>query len=94
MKKLEFDVPEEAMRTIADTPQAFARAMRLAAATYWYGRGDMTMGTAAALAGMSQSRFMHALKEAGLPTTDEDLNRLDAELDYLMHRRQPGGVGG
>jgi hypothetical protein len=94
MTNVDLDVPDEAMRAIAGTPDAFICSMRLAAAMFWYGRNDVTMAHAAAIAGVSQNEFMASLKEAEQPTTAEDLDALDAELSVLAQRRPSGGVGG
>jgi hypothetical protein len=94
MAMIRFEVPEEAMAPIAATSEAFACAMRLAAAMFWYGRGDATMSVAAAIAGVSQPQFMRALKQAEQPTTDESLDSLDAELAYLAQHRPPDRAGG
>jgi predicted HTH domain antitoxin len=76
------------------TPEEFARALRLAAALFWYGRSEITLGTAAALAGLSQAEFMRALKQAKQATVVVDLDDLDQELTFLAQRRaqtRPGG---
>lgn len=94
MTRVRFDVSEDSLRALAATPDAFAQAVRLAAAMFWYGRSEITFGTAAALAGMSQAEFMHALKEAGQDTAVVDLDDLDRELTYIRRRRSPGSDGG
>jgi predicted HTH domain antitoxin len=94
MTTISFDAPDEALRAVSSTPEDFAGAIRLAAAMFWYSRGDLTMGTAAALAGLSQAEFMHALKQAGQDTTAADLDDLDRELAYLAKRRTRDAAGG
>ena len=80
MATIRFDVPDEAMRLVAETEEAFACAVRLAAAMHWYGRGEVSLSTAAALAGMNLREFMHALKAAGQDTTVIDWDDFDREL--------------
>lgn len=87
MATIYFEVPNEAMKAISTTPDEFACAVRLAAAAFWYGRSEVTLGTAAAIAGLSQTEFMHALKSRGLETVAVDLDDLDRELAFLAERR-------
>jgi predicted HTH domain antitoxin len=94
MATIQFDVPDEALRAVAETPEAVAAAVRLAAAMFWYGRSEISMGTAAALAGMSQAAFMRARKEAGLDTFVVDRDDLDQELAMLTERRAPAASDG
>jgi hypothetical protein len=94
MTAVSLEIPDDAMHAIAGTPEAFTCAMRLAAAIFWYGRDEVTMVTGAAIAGLNQVAFMAALKEAGQPTTAEDLDALDAELSLLEQHRQSGSTGG
>lgn len=92
--KISFDVPEESLRATGATAEEFARALRLAAAQFWFGRSEVTLGTAAAVAGLSQAEFMHALKKAGQDTVIVDLDDLDRELAFLAERRSRSGEGG
>ena len=87
MATIHFEVPDEAMEATRATPAEFARAVRLAAAMFWYGRSDVTLGTAAAIAGLSQAQLMHELKSAGQNTVAVDLDDLDRELAFLAERR-------
>ncbi len=93
MATIRFEVPDEAMEAIRATPEEFACAVRLAAAMFWYGRSDVTLGTGAAIAGLSQAQFMHALKSAGQDTVVVDLDDLDRELAFLAERRAPSAAG-
>ena len=56
-----FEVPVDAMRAVSPTPEAFACEARLAAAMFWYGRSDVSLGFAAQLAGMTIRDFLYAL---------------------------------
>ena len=94
MATISFEVPEEAMRAIAATPEDFAHALRLAAAMYWYGHADITMGTAAELAGLSRVAFMRALKQAGQDTFAIDWDDFDQEITFLMDRHARAADGG
>ena len=87
MTTISFDVSDEALAVTGGAPEAFASAIRLAAARFWYGRGDLSMSAAAAVVGMSLREFMRALKEAGQDAFSVDLADLKDELAYLAERR-------
>jgi predicted HTH domain antitoxin len=93
MTTISFDVPEDSLRTMAATPEDFALAVRLAAAMFWYGRRELTLGSAAMLAGMSQAEFMHALKEARQDTFQIGLDDFDRELAFLAERHTGNKAG-
>ena len=65
MAEVRFEVPDEAIELVAPTPADFARSLRFAAASTWYQQGDVTMSTAAAIAGMDLRDFLTALAEHG-----------------------------
>ena len=87
MATISFEVPDEALRAVTETPEQFTRAVRLAAAMFWYGRADVSIEMAAALAGMSLTSFMHALKEAGQNTFVFDPEEFELEVAFLTERR-------
>ena len=94
MATISFDVPDDAMQVIDATPPSFACALRLAAAMFWYGRSDVTVGTAAAIADLSQAEFMRALKQAGQDTVVVDPEDLARELAFLAARRSADAADG
>jgi predicted HTH domain antitoxin len=61
----------------------FACWLREAAALYRYSRGEISLGTAAALAGTSQAAFLRLARAAGLPTASANLEELEQELALL-----------
>ena len=63
---------------------------RFVVAMFWHGRSGVTMGTTAALAGLSQAQFMHALKQAGQETVLYDPEDLAQEFAFLAERRSSG----
>ena len=75
-----FSVPLWVVEGRGMTPDDFARWVRVSAALYRYGRSEISLGTAAALAGMSQAAFMRVLKEAQQDTFVIDWDDLDREL--------------
>jgi hypothetical protein len=91
---ISFSVPSWVVERRDMTPEAFARWVRVAAAQYRYGRSEISFGTAAALAGMSQAGFMRVLKEAKQDTVVIDWDDFDRELAELARRRPPESAGG
>jgi predicted HTH domain antitoxin len=87
MTAVSFDLPEESLRVLHTTPEHAGRVIRLAAAMYWYGRSEITLGTAAGFADMSQVEFMRALKAARQDTFVFDPDDFDKELSFLQECR-------
>jgi predicted HTH domain antitoxin len=81
-----FDVSEEAIQEAGATPEEFARAVRLAAAMFWYGRSEVTMGTAAEIAGLDLRDFLTALSKHKQDIFAVDLDDLDQELAFLAQQ--------
>jgi predicted HTH domain antitoxin len=94
MTTVSFDVPEESLRALHTTPEHAGQVIRLAAAMYWYGRSEITLGTAAGFAGLSQAEFMRALKTAGQDTFVFDPEDFEKELTFLKERRASDASGG
>jgi predicted HTH domain antitoxin len=63
------ELPESVLTTFAETPDAFAREIRLAAAIQWYREGRVSEGKAAEIAGLSRTDFLDALRRAQVPAT-------------------------
>lgn len=80
MALVTFEVPDEAMRAISPTPEEFACAVRLAAAMFWYGRAEVSQGTAAAIAGLNLRDFLFALSRHKQDIFVVDFDDLDREL--------------
>ena len=93
MCKVSFETPSWVIERRHMTSAEFADWVRVAAAIFRYTREEISFGTAAALAGMNQDRFMLALKELGQDTFTVDLDDLDRELAYLAERRRPDSAG-
>ena len=89
-----FTVPASVVSRRNMTPEAFACWVRVAAAMYGYGQGEITLGAAAALAGMSQAAFLRQLKEAKQDSFTLDLDDFRQELAYLAERRRAESAGG
>jgi hypothetical protein len=59
--------PPDVISPIAETPEAFAKEMRVAAALFWYTQGRLSLARAAELAGLTEFGFLAAWSAARLP---------------------------
>jgi len=59
------------------------RTSELNQAEHLYQSGDMSIGQAAKLAGMSLVAFTEHVSRLGIAAVDYDLEELDVELDYF-----------
>lgn len=62
------------------SPQEFTRELRLAAAIFWYSRGDLSREEAARIAGLDRTDFILALAREKVNVIDVDMNELRREL--------------
>lgn len=62
-------------------PAEFEREMRLAAAIYWYERGQISQEKAAQIAGLDRTDFLMALAREGVNAFVVDFDDLDRELE-------------
>jgi hypothetical protein len=77
-----FSVPDHALHAVGQTAATFPGWMTRMAALFIYGRGEVSLGTAAAIAGMTTAEFMALVKSYHLPTAHE----LPAEIDEAVAR--------
>lgn len=87
-------LPEELLASIAETPDAFAKELRLAAAIEWYREGRVSQGSGAEIAGLNRGDFVDALVRAKVPAgrddthePSEEANRTAESGEASMHRR-------
>jgi predicted HTH domain antitoxin len=64
MPTVMIDVDPETIDRIGGTPDAFSRELRLAAALFWYAKGQISQGQGAEMAGLSRREFLEALGRA------------------------------
>lgn len=83
-------LPDEALPGRFRSPDEVAAGLRLAAAAYWYGRGEVSQGNSARIAGMSPVEFIDALAREGVDAFHGDLAERDEELERARaaHRAQ------
>lgn len=78
MIQVTVNVPEEFLANRdADT---FAQQMQLAAAIYWYARGEVSMGKAAEFAGLNRPEFLDILAHEKIDVFQVDFDDLEREL--------------
>lgn len=81
MTTMTLDLPDEVFSTLRRTPREFALEMRVAAAAYWYSRGDVSQEKAALIAGLDRGSFIDELARRGIDVFAVDLNDLQEEFD-------------
>jgi predicted HTH domain antitoxin len=72
------DLPPDVFSALRKSPGEFVREMRIAAAIYWYSRGEVSQGKAADVAGMTRVEFLDELarrKVDAFVVDEEDLRR-------------------
>ena len=74
------ELPGDALAPIAESPDAFAKEMRLAAAMLWYVQGRISHERAAQYAGLSRIAFIDALAAAKLPAFHVDVDEVMEEV--------------
>jgi predicted HTH domain antitoxin len=80
MATVSFDIPDEELCTFDKSPEQFARAVRLAAAMFWYNQNEISIGRAATVAGIPYADFMEALAATKIETFRVDIDELRQEL--------------
>lgn len=77
MATIAIDIDEAEWSGLAETPEEFARELRLAAAIEWCRQGRISQGRGAEIAGLNRWDFMQALSRARvevLPIAPGDLD--------------------
>lgn len=87
MAEVRFEVPDEAVELVAPTLADFTRSLRFAAASTWYRQGEVTMSTAAAIAGLDLRDFFTALAEHGQDMITMSIDDVRHDLDVLAQRQ-------
>lgn len=90
MAEVTIDLPVETFAGLGETPEAFVREMRLAAAIFWYARGRISQGKGAEIAGLKRREFIEALGRArvdAIQITEEELQE-EVERDLQARRER------
>ena len=80
MTQVTLNIPDEIMSNQTEPPEDFAHRLQLAAATYWYARGELSQGKAAQLAGMNRKEFLEHLAHEQIDVFQVDFDDLAQEL--------------
>jgi predicted HTH domain antitoxin len=79
MPTLTLEMPEDAFAALRRSPEEFARDMRLAAAIFWYSRGDLSQEEGARIAGLDRTDFILALAREKVDVIHVDMDELRRE---------------
>ena len=88
MARVTIDVPAETFSGRGETPEAFVREMRLAAAIFWYSRGEISQGKGAEIAGLSRRQFIEALGRAEVDAIQITEDELKEEVERDLQARR------
>lgn len=81
MSEITINLPEEIFSTRRLSPEGFVRDMRLAAAIYWYQKGEISQEKAAQVAGLNRKEFLEALAREQVDVFVVDFDDLQRELN-------------
>ncbi len=88
MKTITIDLPEDVDLPVTSTDEDFARALRLAAAIFWYDRGLISQGKGAEIAGLTRTEFIDALGRAQVPACQVTAEELKEEVAFDLQARR------
>jgi predicted HTH domain antitoxin len=80
MSTATLELPDDVFSALRRSPEELGSELRLAAASYWYERGQVSQEKAARIAGLDRTDFLHALAREGADVFVVDFDDLDREL--------------
>ena len=80
MKTVTLEMPEDLISMEWGSDEEFGRGLKLAAAIHWYGRGLLSQGKAAEVAGLSREAFIEALYNAQVSACQATVEEIQEEL--------------
>lgn len=80
MSTVSIDFPDDVFSALRQSPDQFARELRLAAAVHWYSRGLISQEKAGEIAGLSRAKFLQALTREKVDVFQVDFDDLKREL--------------
>ncbi len=83
MVNLALQMPDEVFSSLKYPPREFANQLRLAAAIYWYARGEISMEKGAMIAGLDRTGFLEALFSQRVDVFNVDMESLKKELENV-----------
>lgn len=81
MSEITINLPEEVFSARRLSPEGFVRDLRLAAAIYWYQKGEISQEKAAQVAGLNRKEFLEALACEQVDVFVVDFDDLQRELN-------------
>ncbi len=81
MVKVTLNLSEEVLSARRQSPEEFCAAMRLAAAIFWYQRGELSQEKATQVAGLNRRDFLEVLAQHKIDVFQVDFNDLEQELE-------------
>ena len=81
MVQVVLNLSEEVLSARRKSPQEFGEEMRLAAAIFWYQRGEISQEKAAQVAGLNRRDFLEVLAQHKIDVFQVDFNDLEQELE-------------
>ena len=88
MAIVSIDLPTETFAGLGETPEAFVREMRLAAAIFWYAQGQISQGKGAKIAGLKRREFIEALGRAKVDAIQITEDELKEEVERDLQARR------
>ena len=77
--RITFDVSENALSALRLSPNEFVREMRIAAALFWYSRGELSQSIGAAIANISRAVFIDLLARRRISVVQATIAELEEE---------------
>ena len=84
MVQIVLNLSDEVLSARRKSPQEFGEEMRLAAAIFWYQRGEISQEKAAQIAGLNRRDFLSALARQKIDVFQVDFEDLDQELEQRV----------
>jgi len=81
MPNITINLPDEIFSSRRLPPKEFVEDLRLAAAIYWYQKGEISQEKAAQIAGINRRDFLQALAREQVDVFNVDFNDLQEELN-------------
>ena len=82
MTTITLELPPEVFSALRRSPEEFGRELRLAAAIYWYQRGEISQEKAAGIAGLDRTDFLSAPARVRVNAFVVDLDDLKREIEH------------
>lgn len=81
MPNITINLPDEIFSSRRLPPKEFVQYLRLAAAIYWYQKGEISQEKVAQIAGINRRDFLQALAREQVDVFTVDFNDLQEELN-------------